>query len=417
MLKDMKDKLDTSQYANQKGIGIQHYLINMIDRTLKALDNSASGEAKAVIATLVHWKQAFPRQCPRLGLEALTKIGIRPALIPVLLNYFQNRRMKVKWKGIYSTERELNGGGPQGALFGNYEYLAQSNDNADMVSPEDRLRFVDDLSIIEVINLLRLKVASYDIVSHVPSDIPVHNGFIRRTQLESQRNLSLINNWTKKKKMVLNMQKTKNMIFNFTKKHKFTIRLKEDNEIIEVVDKMKLLGTYLTSDLKWDYNTSYLTKKAYKRMQLLHNVAKFTKARADLKSIYTTYIRPVLEQSSVVWHSSISRENCLSLERVQRSAVRLIIGGKNFDYQASLKKLQLSSLEERRTKLCLNFAKGATLNSRTNQMFPIRKEIRKNRRRFTEKYFVNKAKTKRYQQSAIPFLQNLLNKNYRENTT
>ena len=114
----------------------------------------------------------------------------------------------------------------------------------------------------------------------------------------------------------------------------------------------------------------------------LQGTSQFTKERADLKSIYTTYIRPVLEQSSVVWHSSISRENCLSLERVQRSAVRLIIGGKNFDYQASLKKLQLSSLEERRTKLCLNFAKRATLNSRTNQMFPIRKEIRTNRRKF-----------------------------------
>ena len=66
MLKDMKKKkLYVSQYANQKGIGIQHYLINMIDRILLALDNCANGEVKAVIATLIDWKQAFPRQCPR----------------------------------------------------------------------------------------------------------------------------------------------------------------------------------------------------------------------------------------------------------------------------------------------------------------------------------------------------------------
>ena len=48
-------------------------------------------------------------------------------------------------------------------------------------------------------------------------------------------------------------------------------------------------------------------------------------------------------------------------------------------------------------------------------MFPIRKEKRDYKRRFPEKYHVNKAKTKIYQQSAIPFLQKLLNKNHRSN--
>ena len=33
-------------------------------------DNSSEGEATAVIATLYDWKEAFPRQCPKLGIEA-----------------------------------------------------------------------------------------------------------------------------------------------------------------------------------------------------------------------------------------------------------------------------------------------------------------------------------------------------------
>ena len=48
-------------------------------------------------------------------------------------------------------------------------------------------------------------------------------------------------------------------------------------------------------------------------------------------------------------------------------------------------------------------------------MFPIRKEKRDYKRRFPEKYHVNKAKTKIYQLSAIPFLQKLLNKKQRSN--
>ena len=60
------------------------------------------------------------------------------------------------------------------------------------------------------------------------------------------------------------MKKTKNIIFNFTKKHKFTTRLHEEEQNIEVVDKVKLFGTIITSDLIWTQNRSYLVKKHIK---------------------------------------------------------------------------------------------------------------------------------------------------------
>ena len=193
--------------------------------------------------------------------------------------------MIVKWKGVYSTTRRLKGGGPQGGTFGNLEYSCQSNDNAEMIDPDDRSKFVDDLSILEIINLLSIEISSYDIYSHVPNDIPNQNGYIDKKNLQSQKNLSLINVWTKKKKIILNKKKTKNMIFNFSKKKKFTTRLVEDNENIEVTNKIKLLGTIITDDLKWEANTSYIVKRAWTRMQLLHTAAKFTRERNDLKSI------------------------------------------------------------------------------------------------------------------------------------
>ena len=84
---------------------------------------------KAVIATYVDWKKAFPRQCPKIGVDAFIACGVRPSLIPVLINYLQDHNMCIKWKVVYSEQRYLNGGGPQGSLFGNLEYLANSNDN------------------------------------------------------------------------------------------------------------------------------------------------------------------------------------------------------------------------------------------------------------------------------------------------
>ena len=70
MLSDMKDKLDKSQYGNQKGVSIQHYLVKFIDTVLKNLDNNSKGDIFAALATFIDWKQAFNRQDPKLGIES-----------------------------------------------------------------------------------------------------------------------------------------------------------------------------------------------------------------------------------------------------------------------------------------------------------------------------------------------------------
>ena len=87
-----------------------------------------------------------------------------------------------------------------------------------------------------------------------------------------------------------------------------------NNENIEVVNKSKLLGTVITDKLTWDENTNYLVKKAYNRMQLLHKVASFTSSKEEKKIIYNSYIRSILEQSCVVWHSSLTIDNSNDLE-------------------------------------------------------------------------------------------------------
>ena len=80
--------------------------------------------------------------------------------------------------------------------FGILEYLSQSYDHSNMIEPEDRFKFVDDLSVLEIINLMCIQVSSYDCHSHVPSDIPTHNGYTQSDKLASQKNLELINKWT-----------------------------------------------------------------------------------------------------------------------------------------------------------------------------------------------------------------------------
>ena len=179
----------------------------MLHRILSVLDNNSKGDTFAVVANLIDWNNAFPRQCPKLGIESFIHNGVRPALIPVLINYFQDRQMSVKWHGCRSVPKDIKGGGPQGATLGLLEYLSQSNNSADCVGLQDRFKFIDDLTILEIVNLLTVGITSYNIKQQVPSDIPQHNQFIPAENLKSQDWLNTISEWTEEQKMIINERK------------------------------------------------------------------------------------------------------------------------------------------------------------------------------------------------------------------
>ena len=110
----------------------------MIHTILTAVDDNTEKEAKAVIVQLIDWKGAFDRQCHELGVKAFLKNGARKTLIPILISYFQNRQMAVKWNGKFSAPHPLPGGGAQGGELGQLEYLAQSNNNADFLDDKSK---------------------------------------------------------------------------------------------------------------------------------------------------------------------------------------------------------------------------------------------------------------------------------------
>ena len=106
--------------------------------------------------------------------------------------------------------------------------------------------------------------------------------------------------------MLINQKKTKNIIFNFTNKYKFCTRLSLNGESKEKVPESKLLGTIIQNDLKWDSNTANIVKRNNARMVTLQKLLEFGAPTGDLKIIYLSYLRSVLEQSAVVWHASLT---------------------------------------------------------------------------------------------------------------
>ena len=99
-------------------------------------------------------------------------------------------------------------------------------------------------------------------------------------------------------------------------------------------------------------------------------------------------VRSKLEQSAAVWHSSLTKKDSKDLERVQKAALRVILGDRYRNYEEALKIIKIDSLEERRQKICLKFAQQCLRNEKLRDMFPKSQSDHKMIKRNAEKFIV-----------------------------
>ena len=260
-----------------------------------------------------------------------------------------------------------------------------------------------------MINLISIGMASYNFRAHVASDIPTNGYYIPSVNTKTQQYLQNISRWTKENKMELNTSKSKVMIFNFTKEFQVSSRLELKKEGVEIIQETKLLGVMVNNKLNWDSNTAFLVRKSNSRMRILHKLVEFGIPIEDLVTIYVLYIRSILEQSCQVWHSSLSLENIQDLERVQKNALKIILQDEYFTYSTALNTTGLSTLFGRRKQLCLKFAKSCLKNLEMKTLFPLNNVPSNMKTRYREKFQVMPARTERLKNSAVPYMQRLLN--------
>ncbi len=68
-----------------------------------------------------------------------------------------------------------------------------------------------------------------------------------------------------------------------------------------------------------------------------------------VKKIITLFIRPTLEYAAIVWNPHL-KKHIEKLENVQRAATRWVPSLRDLGYEERLKKLQLTTLTERRER-------------------------------------------------------------------
>ena len=210
-------------------------------------------------------------------------------------------------------------------------------------------------------------------------------------------------------KLVINKQKTKLISFTKSRKWDFPPEVTfSDGTLIEYLPEIKLLGVVVSQDLRWQKNTIFICDKARGKLWILRRMLKFNLDIFQLFDIYTKEIRSILEMAVPVWHSGLTCQQSQDIERIQKLAMKIILGDNYINYQLACNTFATLTLELRREKLCFKFS-SKNLKSENNFFTKLGQGVNTRQKSALVKEY--KCHTARFQKSSLPYLAKLLNKN------
>ena len=187
-----------------------------------------------------------------------------------------------------------------------------------------------------------------------------------------------------------------------------------DDIQLKVQHSVTLLGTKLTDDLKWTNNTDMIITKCSAKIYMLSRLKAFNVSRQDLVKIWTCFIRPSTEYVAPLWHSSLSIAENMKIERLQKRALRIILGMDYPGYERALKVLNLPSLTDRREQLTIKFAKSVLKSQRHRDLLPQKRQnVPAIRGNVENQLIETKCNRDRYFKSTVPYCTRLINEDVR----
>ena len=137
-----------------------------------------------------------------------------------------------------------------------------------------------------------------------------------------------VSGWLCANKLSLHIGKTNSMLICNRQKlaHLDTteIDISKDGESIEQVNQVKYLGLNVDSHLKFDMYMDQLIGKLNRSLGVLRRASRYVNQKTRI-TLYNTLILPHIDYCSTVWGGSIKKGDLMRLQRVQNSAMRIIL--------------------------------------------------------------------------------------------
>ena len=115
-----------------------------------------------------------------------------------------------------------------------------------------------------------------------------------------------------------------------------------------------------------------------------------------------------MEMACPSWNESLTKKNIDNLEKLQKTALKIILGQSYISYDKALEKFDLQKLTDRRLFLCESFAKKSVKSDKFSSWFV--RNPRQNRNSLP--FIPPNARTEAFASSPIPYLTRLLNTIY-----
>ena len=153
-----------------------------------------------------------------------------------------------------------------------------------------------------------------------------------------------------------------------------------------------------------EYRSYY--KKGNEKIWTLRRLKKIGSSIEFMIDVYIKEIRSLLEQAVQIWHSGLTLKQDAQIERVQKTALFVILDKNYLNYENSCVETGLDTLRQRREDLCYNFSKK---NLKSKDVLFTKVDGNHNLRRGKVKVKEYFCRTKRFRNSPLPYLARLLN--------
>ena len=219
--------------------------------------------------------------------------------------------------------------------------------------------YVDDLNNIE-------KVNQYTAISTISETKTILLPHARK----SQANFERIKSRAEEVGMKVNSSKTQMLCISSNINYNVTSYIRTGGEEIRSTEELKILGFWFSNKPNVSLHVQKMAKKFRSRLWSLRHLKQSGMTPGDLLFVYTTVLRPVLDFAVPTYHPLLSIGQSQCLEKLQQKAL-YIVYGHHLSYDEALAVSNLTTLQERRDTLTLNFAQSTQKNPRyTDGWFP-----------------------------------------------
>ena len=424
-----KSKTEPKSVRRRGRCSTSHLLVDLVDEITTILEDRRA----AAVLTGVDYSKAFNRLAHGPCLLSFATKGASTQMIKLLASFLMKRRMRVRVGKVWSKDRFVNSGAPQGSVLGSFlfnvgidsieaacgypekqfqdtmeahpptrDYPAFSTPSRVTKTREDVMpspirvndRTEQEIRVLPVAKntppwLRKPKEQTWQ--DRTPKDLKYIDDGVNATKInmkkvalyeengkdikiahpmKAQAILHHITREAGKRGMKVNGGKTSLLCVSGATSYVAAAEIRDtEGNRIRSSEHANYLGVTIDADCTFKTHVDNIKRKIRARSWALNSLRQNGFSEEELVKIYCVYVRPLAEYASVVWGTMITGEQAEKLEKQQTQSLKNIYG-LGISARKMRSRARVPLLKERREEALNKFANKCQKNPRFTHWFP-----------------------------------------------